>query len=63
MAAMVEDLAQRLRASQVAEQHGHELAPPTEPAGVALVPVLDDGPFKLGAGNSMSGILEARAKR
>ena len=34
------------------EQHDHELAPTTEPAGVALGPVFHDGPLKLGAGNN-----------
>jgi hypothetical protein len=34
------------------EQHGHELAPTTEPAGVALGPVLHHGPLKVGAENN-----------
>jgi hypothetical protein len=34
----------------VAEQHGHELVPATETTGMALGPVLDDRPLKLGAG-------------
>ena len=34
------NLAQGLRPAQVTEQHGHELSPTAEPAGVALGPVL-----------------------
>jgi hypothetical protein len=37
------NLAQGLRSSLMTEQHGHELAPTTEPAGVALGPVFNDG--------------------
>jgi hypothetical protein len=40
------------------EQHGYELAPTTEPAGVALGPVLQDGPFKLGAGKQLQHLAE-----
>jgi hypothetical protein len=40
------------------EQHGHELAPTTEPAGVALGPVFHDGPFKLGAGKQLQHLAE-----
>src|ERR1700757_381424 len=52
------NLAQRLRPPQVAEQHGHELAPATEPTGMALGPVLDDGPLKLGAGKQLQHLPE-----
>ena len=40
------------------EQHGHELAPTTEPAGVALGPVLNDGLLKLGAGKQLQHLAE-----
>ena len=40
------DLAQGLRPAQMTEQHGYKLAPTTEPAGVALGAVLDDGPLQ-----------------
>src|ERR1700739_3544551 len=40
------------------EQHGYELAPTTEPAGVALGPVLHDGPLKLGAGKQLQHLAE-----
>ena len=52
------NLAQRLRPSQMAEQHGYELSPTTEPAGMALRPVLDDGPLKLGAGKQLQHLAE-----
>jgi hypothetical protein len=44
--------------SQMTEQHGYELAPTTEPAGVALGPVLNDGPLKLGAGKQRQHLLK-----
>ena len=40
------------------EQHGHELAPTTESAGVALGPVFRDGPLKLGAGKQLQHLAE-----
>jgi len=43
------NLAQRLRPSQVAEQHGHELAPAGEAASIALSAMLHDGALELGA--------------
>src|SRR5437879_8033020 len=52
------NLTQRLRSAQVAEQHGHELAPAAEPAGMALGPVLDDRPLKLGAGKQLQHLTE-----
>jgi len=36
----------------MAEQHGHELAPTTEPAGVAFGPVLYNRPLELSAENN-----------
>ena len=52
------DFAQRLRPPQVTEQHGHELAPATEPARMTLGLVLDDGAFKLGAGKQLQHLAE-----
>jgi hypothetical protein len=52
------NLTQRLRTPQMTEQHGHELAPTTEPAGVALGPVLHDGPLKLRAGKQLQHLAE-----
>ena len=52
------NLAQGLCPSQMTEQHGHELAPTTEAAGVALGPVLDDGPLELGAGKQLQHLAE-----
>ena len=52
------DLAQRLRPPQVTEQHGHKLAPATEPAGVTLGPVLGNGLFKLVAGKQLQHLTE-----
>ena len=52
------DLAQRLGPSQVTEQHGHELSPATEPASVALGPVLGDRLFKLLAGKQLQHLAE-----
>jgi hypothetical protein len=40
------------------EQHGYELAPTTEPAGVALGPVFHDGPLKFGAGKQLQHLTE-----
>jgi hypothetical protein len=40
------------------EQHGYELAPTTEPAGVALGPVVNDGPLKFGAGKQLQHLAE-----
>src|SRR5215469_15232239 len=40
------------------EQHGHELAPTTEPTGVPLSSVLNDGPLKLGAGKQLQQLAE-----
>jgi len=52
------DLAQRLRPSQVTEQHGHELAPASKPAGMALGPMFEDGLFKLVAGKQLQHLAE-----
>src|ERR1017187_4282630 len=52
------DLAQRLRPPQVTEQHGHELPPATEAAGMALGPVLGDRLFKLVAGKQLQHLAE-----
>jgi hypothetical protein len=38
--------------------HGYELAPTTEPTGVALGPVLHDGPLKFGAGKQLQHLAE-----
>jgi hypothetical protein len=35
----------------VTEKHGHELSPTGEASGMALGPVLNDGPLEPGAGN------------
>jgi hypothetical protein len=40
------------------EQHSYELAPTTEPAGVALGPVLDNSPLKLSAGKQLQHLAE-----
>jgi hypothetical protein len=40
------------------EQHGYELAPTTEPTGVALGPVVNDGPLKFGAGKQLQHLAE-----
>src|SRR4029077_18273249 len=52
------NLAQRLRPPQVTEQHGHELSPATEAAGVALGPVLDDGLLELEARKQLQHLAE-----
>ncbi len=52
------NLAQGLRPPQMAEQHGHKLAPAGEAASVALGPVLPDGPLKLGAGKQLQHLAE-----
>jgi len=52
------DFAQRLRSAQVAKQHGHELPPAREAAGMALGPVLDDGPLKLVPGKQLQHLAE-----
>ena len=41
------DLAQRVRATQLAEQHGNELAPTGEPTRMTLGLCRHDGPLKL----------------
>jgi hypothetical protein len=46
------------RPSQITEQHGHELAPTTEAASMALGPVLQDGLLKLGAGKQLQHLAE-----
>ncbi len=48
LAANPQYIAQRLRPSQVAKQHGHKLIPAGETAGMALRPVLGHSPLKLG---------------
>src|SRR5208282_5424314 len=52
------NLAQRLRTPQMTEQHGHELAPTTEPAGMALSPVFNYSPLKIGAGKQLQHLAE-----
>src|ERR1022692_1865316 len=52
------NLAQGLRPPQVTEQHGHELSPTTEPASVALGPVLGDRLLELLAGKQLQHLAE-----
>ena len=52
------DLAQRLRPAQMAEQHGHELAPAGEPACMALGLVLPNSPLELMAGKQVQHLAE-----
>jgi hypothetical protein len=52
------NLAQGLRPPQVTEQHGHELSPTTEPASVALGPVLGDRLLELLAGKQLQPLAE-----
>ena len=52
------DLAQRLRTRQLAEEHGHELAPAGEVAGVALGFVLAHCGLKLGARKQLQHLTE-----
>ena len=52
------NLAQGLRPPQVTEQHGQELAPATEPASVALGPVLGDRLLELLAGKQLQHLAE-----
>ena len=52
------DLAQRLGPSQVTEQHGHELPPATETAGMTLGSVFGDGLFKVVAGKQLQHLAE-----
>ena len=52
------NLAQRLGPPQVAEEHGHELAPATEPSGMTLGPMLEDRLFKLVAGKQLQHLAE-----
>ena len=52
------NLAQRLRPAQMAEQHGHELPPASEAAGMTLGPVLGDGPLKLVPGKQRQHLAE-----
>jgi hypothetical protein len=47
-----------LRPAEVAEQHGDELSPTGEAAGVALGPVLHHGALKLGAGKQLQHLAE-----
>jgi hypothetical protein len=42
----------------MAEQHGHELPPTTETAGMALSPVFDNGPLKLVPGKQLQHLAE-----
>ena len=55
------NLAQGLRAAQMAEQHGHKLAPTTEPAGVALGFVLADCGLKLDSRKQLQPLTENAA--
>src|ERR1017187_7983535 len=48
----------RLRPPQVTEQHGHKLSPTTEPASVALGPVLGDRLLELLAGKQLQHLAE-----
>ncbi len=52
------NLAQRLGPPQVTEQQGHELSPATEPASVALGPVLGDRLLELLAGKQLQHLAE-----
>ena len=52
------NLAQRLRPSQVTEQHGHELSPATEPASMTLGPVQGDRLLELLAGKQLQHLAE-----
>src|ERR1700752_188999 len=52
------DFAQRLRAGQMAEQHGHELAPTRKPTSVPFGAVLSDGLLKLGARKQLQHLAE-----
>lgn len=52
------DFAQRLRAAQMAKQHGHKLAPTRKAAGVSFGAVLGDSPFKLGARKQLQHLAE-----
>ena len=42
----------------MAEQHGHELSPTTEPVSLTLSPVLGDGLFKLLPGKQLQHLAE-----
>ena len=42
----------------MAEQHGHELSPATEPAGMALGPVFHHGPLEVAAGKQLQHLAE-----
>src|SRR6202042_467597 len=44
--------------SQMAEQHGYELAPARKSASVPFGTVLDDGPFKLSARKQLQHLAE-----
>jgi len=44
--------------AKVAEQHGHELSPTTEPASMTLDPVLGDGLFQHLPGQQLQHLAE-----
>ena len=52
------DLPQGVRPAELTEQHGHELAPAGEAAGMALGPVLLDQGLKLGAREELEQLAE-----
>src|SRR6202021_3962715 len=52
------DFAQGVFPSQMAEQHGYELAPARKSASVPFGTVLDDGPFKLSARKQLQHLAE-----
>lgn len=55
------DLAQRLSLAQLTEQHGQELSPAGEPAGVTLGLVLLDGLLKLQSRKQLENLGENAA--
>jgi len=55
------DFTQRLGLSQLARQHGHELPPAGETAGVPLRPVLTNELFKLQAPKQLEQLRENAA--
>src|SRR5690606_35125715 len=56
------DLAQRVRPSELTEQHGDELAPTREPARVALGVGTDHGLLELGAWKELEQLAEDAAE-
>ena len=54
----IADFAQRIGASQLAEQHGDELSPAGKALGVTLGGVLPDECGELGAGKVLEQLIE-----